>query len=91
MRIYVDEEGEIVLSEVYLGAIIETREGNRLGFCLRDDTVELKVMPKKGVSEWYRVNMQEGTIEPMLRLQRSYSQIEKSVRRGKTPRRWLAP
>lgn len=63
MRIDVDRTlGVPVIKEVYSGALIETSEGNRVGFCMRDDTVELHIMPANGPSNWYRVDMQSATM-----------------------------
>ena len=52
MKINVDEDGDIVLGEVFNGAYIETADGNLLGFCLRDDTVELHIIPADGGSQF---------------------------------------
>jgi hypothetical protein len=65
---YSDIEGDrgLVIKEVYRGAYIETRNGNRIGFCMRDDTIELNVIPKDSPnSKWFRVNMEELTVDPM--------------------------
>ncbi len=63
------EKGTLVIGEVFSGAYIETSEGNRIGFCLRDDTIEFNVLPK-GTDErdcrWYRVNMQTREVEEMV-------------------------
>ena len=55
----------LVIKEVYSGAYIETREGNRIGFCMRDDTIEFNVLPKDGDSKWFRIDMQNLTVDPM--------------------------
>ena len=66
MKLKVNEsDGAVVIGEVYSGAYIETAEGNRLGFCLRDDTVEINVLPKGGGNRWHRVNMQTLEVEHM--------------------------
>ena len=66
MRIDVDhDERCLVIKEVFSGAFIETREGNRIGFCLRDGTVELNILPKNGGSCWFRIDMQNLSISPM--------------------------
>ena len=66
MKIDVDQEGGIRLREVLSGVLLETSEGNALGICMRDDTLEINVMPGgKHTQNWWRVNMQEGTIENM--------------------------
>lgn len=65
MKIEIDDE-EFVLKEVFSGVGLVTSEGNSIGVCMRDDTLEINVMPG-GVStqNWWRVNMQTGTIERM--------------------------
>ena len=66
MKIDVDEDRSMVLKEVYSGAYIETSEGNRLGFCMRDDTVEFNVIPAgSDRTQWFRVNMQTLEVEKM--------------------------
>ncbi len=68
VKIRVDEDGHLVLGEVFSGAFIETSEGNRIGFCLRDDTIEFNVLPKESDEKdcrWYRVNMQTREVEKM--------------------------
>ena len=50
------------LQEIYGNTVLETAEGNQLAICMRDDTIEMKVVGKGG---WYRVNMQTGAIENM--------------------------
>ena len=66
MRIQVNEERDIVLTEVFNGLLFETSEGNRLGLCMRDDTFEINILPRNASQhQWFRVNMQTLTIEPM--------------------------
>jgi len=60
MKIDVDEQGNIVLKEIYNSAILETAEGNKFAICMRDDTVEMTVV---GSDRWYKANMQDGSIE----------------------------
>ena len=58
--------GALVIGEVFSGAYIETSEGNRIGFCLRDDTVEFNIIPKDSdKTRWYRANMQTLEMEDM--------------------------
>ena len=68
MKITVDEDGTLVIGEVFSGAYLETSEGNRVGFCMRDDTIEFTVIPK-GTKEndcrWYRANMQTREVDEM--------------------------
>ena len=66
MKVTISEDRELVIGEVFSGAYIETAEGNRIAFCLRDDTVEINVLPKNCEgSAWHRVNMQTLSIERM--------------------------
>ena len=66
MKLDIDyDDDAVVIKEVYNGAYIETAEGNRVAFCMRDDTLELNVIPKDGGSKWFRIDMQNLTIEPM--------------------------
>jgi len=63
MKIDVTENGIIVLKEVFSGVLLETEEGNGIGVCMRDDTLEINVIPKGSlVDNWWRVNMQTGQI-----------------------------
>ncbi len=68
MKITTDEDGTLVIGEVFSGAFIETSEGNRIGFCLRDDTIEFSVLPKDSEvgCRWFRVNMQTREVEEMV-------------------------
>ncbi len=54
--------GTLVLKEVYNSIVLETKEGNQFAICMRDDTVEMKVV---GDNRWYRANMQNGSIEEL--------------------------
>ena len=66
MRIDIDEHNNLRLKEVYSGILLETEEGNQIGICMRDDTLEINVLPKgKNTDNWWRVNMQTHQIEPM--------------------------
>ena len=59
-------KGQQVYKEVYSGILLETKEGNQLGICMRDDTFEINVIPKDKVEyKWFRVDMQKVTIEHM--------------------------
>ena len=60
MKIEVNEYGPnmLVLKEVFNGAILETEEGNRVVFCMRDDTIEISVM---GSDKWYRADIEDGS------------------------------
>ena len=66
MKIDIDENGTIRLCEVFSGILLETEEGNQISVCMRDDTLEINVMPKgENTKNWWRVNMQNGTIANM--------------------------
>jgi hypothetical protein len=54
--------GTIVLKEVYNSIILETSEGNQFAICMRDDTVEMKVV-SSDIS--YRADMKTGCINKM--------------------------
>jgi len=63
MKIEIDENGSLVLKEVYSGVCLETAEGNRIGIAMRDDTFEISVIGDNGACRWYRVNQKTGDIE----------------------------
>lgn len=66
MNISVNENRELVLEEIYNGILLRTRDGNAIGVCMRDDTLEINIIPKTATeSNWWRVDMQKGTIEPL--------------------------
>lgn len=66
MKLYYDiVEKCFVIGEVFSGAVLETAEGNRVGFCMRDDTIELNVMPKSGGDKWFRIDMQNFDVYSM--------------------------
>lgn len=54
--------GTVVLKEVYNSVILETAEGNRLAVCMRDDTVEMRVMD---TGKWHRADMRTGEIKQL--------------------------
>jgi hypothetical protein len=67
MKVDVDNDGNIRLKELFSGILIETEEGNAIGLCMRDDTIEINVIPKGSKTRnWWRVNMQTGQIEPSI-------------------------
>ena len=56
----------IRIREVFSGLILETSDGNRLGICMRDDTMEMNIMPDgKHTNNWWRIDMQKGEIKPL--------------------------
>ena len=63
---WIDGDRVPVITDVYSGAILE-HDGNQVGFCFRDDTVEFNVMPKAGGSRWFRIDMQELDVHPLQR------------------------
>jgi len=69
MKIEISNCGELLLKEVYNGITLETKEGNQICICMRDDTFEINVLTNtekiKGIHNWHVVNMQNGTIEKM--------------------------
>jgi hypothetical protein len=69
MKLETNQDGTIVLKEVFSGILMETGEGNRVGICMRDDTFEINVIPKgEQVGRWHRVDMQRVEIGPLLKL-----------------------
>jgi len=62
MKINVSEDGNLVLEEVYNSVILKTSEGNEFAICMRDDTVEMKVVQS---DRWHRANMETGDIYEM--------------------------
>jgi hypothetical protein len=66
MKIDIDQDNSLRLKEVFFGILLETEEGNQIGICMRDDTLEINVCPKsKNTDNWWRINMQAGIIEQM--------------------------
>jgi len=63
MKLQVNEQGTVVLSEFYSGIILKTVEGNTLSIAPRDDTFEFHVAPKDGRGgRRFRVNMDDLTV-----------------------------
>ena len=66
MKITTNENGGVVIREIYSGVIMETKEGNQIAVCMRDDTFEINVCPKgKNIRNWWRVNMDTDEITPI--------------------------
>lgn len=66
MKVDIDQHNNLRLKEVYSGVLLETSEGNQIGVCMRDDTFEINICPDgKNKDNWWRVNMQTGTVENM--------------------------
>ena len=59
MEIDTDQNGNLRLKKVFNGVCLETAEGNKIGICMRDDTVEINVLPKNHHTQnnWWRVNI----------------------------------
>lgn len=60
MKVSANQEGTIVLKEVFNSIILETAEGNQLAICMRDDTFEMKLV---GTENWHRVDVKTGDIK----------------------------
>lgn len=66
MKIEILNNNNFVLKEIYTTLFLETEEGNQLGIAMRDDTLEMNIMPNKRYTKnTWRVNMQTGCIELM--------------------------
>lgn len=66
MKIEIDEHRNFVLKEVFSGVSLETDEGHAIGVCMRGDTLEINILKHgENHNNWWRVNMQDETIEPM--------------------------
>lgn len=66
MKIETNEQGVIVLKEVFSGVLLETEEGNTLGVCMRDDTFEMTVTNKAtGANTFLRPEMDQLEIQPL--------------------------
>ena len=48
MKISIDEDNQILLTEVYSGVALKTRDGELLGICMRDTGFEFNYM-----GTWY--------------------------------------
>jgi len=61
MKIEVTEDRSICLKEVFNGVLMETKEGNQIGVCMRDDTFEIDIIPKGSEERnWWRIDMKKG-------------------------------
>ena len=66
MKIDTDQHNNLRLREIFSGVLLETQEGNQMGLCMRDDTIEINVLPNgKNTNNWWRINMQTGQIKKM--------------------------
>lgn len=66
MKLDTDQHNNIRLKEVFSGILLETEEGNQIGICMRDDTLEINVCPEgKNSDNWWRVDMHTGQINKM--------------------------
>ena len=62
VNLSVNDAGDMVAEHVYNPLILRTSEGNELGLCMRDDTIEMTV---PGSDKHYRVDMKTGEIHEM--------------------------
>lgn len=62
MRIETDEQGILVLKEVFSGVGLKAESGDYLGICMRDDGFEIQY---HGV--WY--SAKNGILSPLFKLQ----------------------
>lgn len=87
MKIDIDQYNNLRLKEVFSGILLETEEGNQIGICMRDDTLEINVCPAgQDTNNWWRVNMQTGEIEKMTKLRRGFDEnIDKPCQCGTYP------
>ena len=56
----IGNEDILSLQEIYCNTVLETKEGNQVAVCMRDDTIEFNVIKH---NKWYRINMQNGEVE----------------------------
>jgi len=63
MKINASNGRDLVLTEIFNGVLLRTAEGNEIGICMRDDTVEINIITGDG--GWHRIDMQKGTINKM--------------------------
>ena len=67
MKITASPNGNLILEEIYAGVYLQTREGNMISICMRDDSFEINIIPRHSshtdVNNWWRVDMKEGVIE----------------------------
>ena len=61
MKISPDQDGTLILEEVYNGLEMRTNEGNKLGVCMRDDTFEITTEDKRGRMVHSRLDIESGT------------------------------
>lgn len=63
MKVDIDQHQNLRLQEIFSGVILETANGNSIGICMRDDTLEINVLPRgENTNNWWRVNMDTGQI-----------------------------
>ena len=60
MKISVDEDGEILLEEVFNGVHLRTPDGISIGIVMRDGTLEYHLY---GTTVWYRIDPLTGIAE----------------------------
>ena len=61
MKLRSEPHNGLVIEEIFSGVILRTSEGNEIGLCMRDDTIELNIMPfGVDTQNWWRVDMKSG-------------------------------
>ena len=66
MKIDITQNNILRLKEVFSGILLKIEEGNQIGICMRDDTIEIDIMIEgKSTDNRWRINMQTGQIESM--------------------------
>jgi hypothetical protein len=63
MKIDIDQNNDLRLTEVYNGILMETSEGNRIGICMRDNTFEINICCDDDTQNLWIVNFKDGCIE----------------------------
>jgi len=71
MKLDITEGGEIRLREVFNGVLFETKEGEKLGVCMRDGAFEVMLkdinVKSDGNEEYYRLfRMGGGVVREMI-------------------------
>lgn len=54
MKISIDENGEIMISENYVGVVMRASD-QRIGVCERDGGFEINIIQSDGSHEWYAI------------------------------------
>lgn len=63
MKIDVNSEGHLRMSEVFSGVEMRTADGHSIGICMRDDGFEINICPDgKDSQNWWFVSMKDGNV-----------------------------